>query len=365
MTDRQSFTKLREALTYLYEDETAARRVAHDADLEVRQISFSNRSVDNWNNILLQAQKEGKMANLMAVTFREFKESEVLAKAWHDYLVGAGRGTVSKQGDPSAHPSQRWAWVWLSALVAISIILGAIFLGPFIWQFLGFSLVTTTSVLPTVAPVLLADTPTPVPTFTSLPIPTNTFIPSTNTPKPETPAPIATSTPIPVISTSTNTALPINIHTLGPPTAAQTITFTNTPLPTLTDTPTPTSTFTPVPPIPTNTVMPSTPTPRPLSRCEITQRDFPQTIEAVAAKFNVPVNAIFDIIRENCGSIVDGFILRGSTEVEIEVPNGGCIDAPPNAVFSQSTVSDGFGGLRAYEGTVRAGALTYRIWCSR
>lgn len=110
------------------------------------------------------------------------------------------------------------------------------------------------------------------------------------------------------------------------------------------------------------TLMPST-----LSRCEITQRDFPQSIEAIAVKFDLPVAVIFDIIRENCGpNIVDGFVLRSGTVVTLQVPEGGCIDAPPDAVYTdERTVSNGVGGQRAFGGTVSASAITYRVWCSR
>lgn len=132
----------------------------------------------------------------------------------------------------------------------------------------------------------------------------------------------------------------------------------------------PISTNTPLAPdtpmSPTATLNLPTLTPRVLSRCEITQRDFPQSIEAIAVKFNVPVAVIFDIIRENCGpNIVDGFVLRSGTAVTLQVPEGGCIDAPPDAVYTEPTVSNGTGGQRAFGGTVSASAITYRVWCYR
>jgi len=45
MTERQSFTKLRDTLVYLYEDEAAARRVAGDAELDIGQIPFSTSTL--------------------------------------------------------------------------------------------------------------------------------------------------------------------------------------------------------------------------------------------------------------------------------------------------------------------------------
>jgi hypothetical protein len=152
--------------------------------------------------------------------------------------------------------------------------------------------------------------------------------------------------------------------TLAPSMPANPTSTFNTPAPTATNTLFSISTDTPEPS--TATLSLSTPTPVMLSRCEITRGDFPQSIEAIAVKFNLPIAVIFDIIRENCGpTIVDGFILRSGTAVTLQVPEGGCIDAPPDAVYTEPTVSNSVGGQRAFEGTVSASAITYRVWCSR
>lgn len=101
-----------------------------------------------------------------------------------------------------------------------------------------------------------------------------------------------------------------------------------------------------------------------LSRCELIQQNLPQSAEAIASKFGVPVNSIFDVIHENCGSnIIDGFVYRSNQEVEWTVPDGGCIDAPPDAYFSDTATSNGVGGARAFSGIVRASQITYRMWC--
>jgi hypothetical protein len=101
-----------------------------------------------------------------------------------------------------------------------------------------------------------------------------------------------------------------------------------------------------------------------LSRCELIKQNFPQSLGAISEKFGIPVNSIFDVNHENCGGdIIDGFVYRSNQEVELDVPNGGCIDAPPNAFFSDATVSNGVGGSRAYSGKVRASAITYRMYC--
>jgi hypothetical protein len=109
---------------------------------------------------------------------------------------------------------------------------------------------------------------------------------------------------------------------------------------------------------PTNTPAPS--------RCELIAQSLPQSKEAIASKFGIPVNSIFDVIHENCGgSIIDGFVYRSNQEGEWTVPDGGCIDAPPDAYFSDTTGSNGVGGSRAFSGIVRASAITYRMFCYR
>jgi hypothetical protein len=101
-----------------------------------------------------------------------------------------------------------------------------------------------------------------------------------------------------------------------------------------------------------------------LSRCELIAQNFPQSSNAIASEFGIPVNSIFDVIHENCGSnIIDGFVYRSNQEVEWTVPDGGCIDAPPDAYFSDATSSNGVGGSRVFSGIVRASQITYRMWC--
>lgn len=103
-----------------------------------------------------------------------------------------------------------------------------------------------------------------------------------------------------------------------------------------------------------------------LSRCELIQQNFPQSAEAIASKFGIPINSVFDVLHENCGgNIIDGFVYRSNQAVELTVPDGGCIDAPPDAYFSDTTSSNGVGGSRAFSGIVRASAVTYRMFCYR
>ncbi|MCB0064448.1 MAG: tetratricopeptide repeat protein, partial [Caldilineaceae bacterium] len=107
MDENQALASLRTVLAFLYESEYDARRVAEDAGLNVQQIPFSGKAINLWNAILREAEKEGKTAILMGVTFREFKENQKLSTAWYDYLKAAGESAVeTNQPMPAAMSEQ-------------------------------------------------------------------------------------------------------------------------------------------------------------------------------------------------------------------------------------------------------------------
>jgi len=175
------------------------------------------------------------------------------------------------------------------------------------------------------------------------------------------------------VSTLTNTVQLTSTLAQKPLTETITPSSTMPLVSTLTSTPIPqanTPTQTPV--IPTDTPLPSTDTPilstntpistPGLSRCEWLQANFPQSAEGIATQFGLPVERI-RMIYEGCNEISNGFVIELGSEVQMTVPNDGCIDAPQDAGFSDAPEPDGFGGLRAYSGTVRAVVMTYRAWC--
>jgi hypothetical protein len=140
----------------------------------------------------------------------------------------------------------------------------------------------------------------------------------------------------------------------------------NTPVPVAQPSPTPTTQA--VSPTQPSTQPPQLAQPSPgnpqLTKCQVVARDLPQTAQGIASKFGLPVSRIVDLLHENCGgSIIDGFVVEGQPAITLQVYPNGCIDAPQDAVFSVQPVSNNVGGLRAYDGTVRAGYFTYRMFC--
>ena len=101
-----------------------------------------------------------------------------------------------------------------------------------------------------------------------------------------------------------------------------------------------------------------------LGRCDIIARELPQTVEGIEQKFGISPGRVTILLHENCGeNIIDGFVVAGNPVITVQVFEGGCIDAPPEAIYSSSTSSNGVGGLRAKSGTVTTGGFTYRTIC--
>lgn len=132
----------------------------------------------------------------------------------------------------------------------------------------------------------------------------------------------------------------------------------------------PTSQVVPTAPDETQPTNPAQPTNTPeivLSKCQWIQANLPQSQEAIAAEFGLPVSRV-QVLREGCGDTIDGFVVRGGTdteytsEVEIQIPEGGCIDASTDAGFTGHHEQKPW-GIRAYSGVVRAMVMTYWPWC--
>ncbi len=87
MTHQQALVALRDVLASLYTDATTARRVASDAGLDLRQVSFSTRALDNWTAILDEAEKQGLVSDLVGIARKEYPRYQPLADAAAAYLA--------------------------------------------------------------------------------------------------------------------------------------------------------------------------------------------------------------------------------------------------------------------------------------
>jgi hypothetical protein len=210
MSNQQFFVKLREILAFLYSDEADAHRIAQDADLDVGNIAFSSKAINNWNAILLQAQKEGKTANLMAMTFKDYKENEKLSTAWHDYLIAVGKKKPDSPFDLTPKRKIHWSWGWLTVAVIILAGVGILLLWyPF--SPVNFAFFSETATKESVAiqnvtgttPTLAATTASsPAPTMAPQPTQRPSIAPSSQSLTTPPCAPAQLPSPSPLIATT-------------------------------------------------------------------------------------------------------------------------------------------------------------------
>lgn len=77
----EALRALRDALADLYPDKVSALRVADDAGLTVAQLAVQDRAIDNWHEILKQAQRHNRLAQLVTVVRDEYGANPALQAA--------------------------------------------------------------------------------------------------------------------------------------------------------------------------------------------------------------------------------------------------------------------------------------------
>jgi len=70
--------KLRTVLAHLYPDLESTRRLATDVGLPVAMIGFNTRAIDNWFNILGEAEKQNKLEALIELVLSEYPVDPLL-----------------------------------------------------------------------------------------------------------------------------------------------------------------------------------------------------------------------------------------------------------------------------------------------
>jgi hypothetical protein len=76
-----ALTMLRDALANLYPTEQDSRVVVADAGLSTERISFAGAATNNWHNILVEAQRQGKVGAIIDVAREEFPKDKRLSNA--------------------------------------------------------------------------------------------------------------------------------------------------------------------------------------------------------------------------------------------------------------------------------------------
>lgn len=320
MTTPTPFTpiyNLCQLLAYFFSETTGIKMICKDAGLNIHEISFSGSAAEIWYNVLEEAIKKSKEGELKKITEDRYKQKSELTKAWDDFIQSLKqsnieqkdlRPEISRISEPS-QPNRYNIW---------KVVSGG----------LGFALLAIIGLL------LLREAPN--------------MAPKTTSPENVTTTPIPTYTPLPSPATTIAAIAAIETPTPVPPTA--------------TPSPTSTSTFTPVPTTaPTATALVA----QRINRCEVVESNIPQTQSEIAEKYGIAADRL-TLFHEGCGDVVTGFVAGLGPEVEIQVPQGGCIDAPVEAFYTGDHIQNVYNnndGRRAYTGSVIAIVFSYRVWC--
>ena len=88
-TKQDIITNLRDVLSSLYDNEASARRVAEEAGLNIRTISFGSSASNMWHSIISEAKKQEHLISLVdMVSTGDYKNNPALkdaCKAYYDY----------------------------------------------------------------------------------------------------------------------------------------------------------------------------------------------------------------------------------------------------------------------------------------
>lgn len=123
MPTSQVMRNLQVVLAQLYPDKTSAVRVAQDAGIPIALVTLNDRAIDNWHAILQEAEKQDRLALLLAVVNEEYGANPRL-RAVMLQLQGwpALFATLAVMGQQQLTPHR----VWLGAtLVVVLVIIGA------------------------------------------------------------------------------------------------------------------------------------------------------------------------------------------------------------------------------------------------
>lgn len=90
-----TLTKLRNLLADRYMTPQDARRVIVEADLDPAHIAFDAKAVNNWHNILTQAELRGKVSAIVEIAISEFNNDQVLSATYQEYISSTGQSVAS------------------------------------------------------------------------------------------------------------------------------------------------------------------------------------------------------------------------------------------------------------------------------
>ncbi|MCB0064927.1 MAG: hypothetical protein KDE19_22540 [Caldilineaceae bacterium] len=106
MAWKSTLTPLRNRLATLYPREEETRRIVDEAELNSVHIAFNSQAINNWHNILTQADLHDKVQAVVWVALGQYRTDQPLLDAYETYMAELGRPvTLPPASPPSPPPS--------------------------------------------------------------------------------------------------------------------------------------------------------------------------------------------------------------------------------------------------------------------
>lgn len=92
MESHKIFTALRDNLADLFATQDTSRRIVAEAGIDAKRVTFSNRSITNWHNILNEAIQQNRLGELLKVAHEEYSGNPELSTIYSEYqrLIAQG-----------------------------------------------------------------------------------------------------------------------------------------------------------------------------------------------------------------------------------------------------------------------------------
>lgn len=100
-----NLSKLRDVLAMLYPTVQDTRRLIADTGLNPNFITFDNKAINNWHNILQEAALRNKVDAIVMAARAEYDENPELLQAWQAYRMAMGQAdqTAPALAKPEEH----------------------------------------------------------------------------------------------------------------------------------------------------------------------------------------------------------------------------------------------------------------------
>jgi hypothetical protein len=142
MSKKPALTELRKVLAELYPTIQDAQRVVMEAGLDPMYITFSDKAINNWSNILEEAQKRDRVRTIVELAYSEYPENEALrrlservGRGEHLAFSSVSSERLRKQGIGVRSSKQQGVTGWWRTLAdrPAIVVLVIFFLGLEVW----------------------------------------------------------------------------------------------------------------------------------------------------------------------------------------------------------------------------------------